>query len=486
MNPYLILSIIIAYFLVLLLISIFTSRKADSDSFFIGNKTSPWYIVAFGMIGASLSGVTFISVPGWVLSSNFYYMQMVLGYMLGYAVIVHVLLPVYYRLNLTSIYTYLEKRFGKTSYKTGAFYFLISRLIGASFRLFIVANVLQLTVFAKLNIRFELTIVLTLLFIYIYTFKGGIKTIVWTDMLQTFFMLLAVVLSVIYISRSLDFSFTDLLARISESEYSTVFNMSDWREVSFFPKQFFSGVFMAIAMTGLDQDMMQKNLSCRNLRDSQKNVYWYGSMFVPVNLLFLGLGVLLIIFSQSKGLVLPLESDDLFPSIVTGNFPGFLAIIFLLGLIAAAYSSADSALTSLTTSFTVDILEAKNLPEKKLKRLRWTVHIGMSVLIGIIIMAFKFLNNEAVIKNLFAAASYTYGPLLGLFAFGLITKLELRDKWVPLVALLSPGLTFLFKLLIERLVTNYEFAYEILIINGIITVLGLFIISRKTVKKGSA
>ncbi|MBN1950467.1 MAG: sodium:solute symporter [Bacteroidales bacterium] len=478
MKPVLILCIILGYFLLLLVISYFTSRKADNNSFFVGNRVSPWYVVAFGMIGASLSGVTYISVPGYVVTGDFYYMQMVLGFVIGYAVIAEVLLPLYYRLQLTSIYAYLGERYGRSSYKTGSFFFLISRLIGASFRLFLVAEVLHLTVFESLHVHYLGTVGITLALIFVYTFKGGIRTIVWTDTLQTFFMLLAVGLSIYFISRLLDLNFGSMVSAISSDPHAKLFNW-DWKAAGFFPKQFISGIFMAIVMTGLDQDMMQKNLSCRNLKDAKKNMYWYGSMFVPINLLFLGLGVLLIMYvNVTPGLLMPGKTDELFPMVIQSiSHPQLLGIVFLLGLIAAAYSSADSALTALTTSFTIDILEGDKLPEKKLKNLRWKVHIGMAVIIGIIIFAFRLLNNEAVIKKLYEIASYTYGPLLGLFAFGLLTKLQVKDKWVPLVAVLSPGLTYLLKMGVEHF-ASYQFAFELLILNGIISFAGLMIISK--------
>jgi solute:Na+ symporter, SSS family len=480
MNPYLILGLILAYFILLFIISHLTARKADNNSFFIGNKISPWYVVAFGMIGTSISGVTFISVPGWVLTSKFYYMQMVLGYLLGYAAIVHILLPVYYKLNLITIYTFLEKRFGKVSYKTGASFFLISRLIGSAFRLFVVANVLQLTVFDKLNIPFVFSITFTLLFIYIYTFRGGVKTIIWTDTIQTVFLLLSVVLSIILISRSLNLNFNSLARLVSTSEYSTIFNFTDWKQGSFFFKQFLSGAFITIVMTGLDQDMMQKNLSCRNLHDAQKNVYWYSASFIMVNLLFLSLGVLLVTYAATFNIVLPERSDDLFPLLATGGyFPAILGVIFIIGLIAAAYSSADSALTALTTSFTLDIIGAGNMPELKLKRLRWIVHVGISIVMGLIIMLFRWMNNDAIINNLFIAASYTYGPLLGLFAFGLFSRIKVRDRWVPIVAIASPGIAYVLKTFMESLIEGYHSGYEILVINGLITAIGLLVISRK-------
>ena len=480
MNPYHILGVILVYFIILFFISQITSRNADSNTFFIGNRRSSWYLVSFGMIGASLSGVTFISVPGWVLTSKFYYMQIVLGYLLGYAAIIHLLLPIYYKLNLTSIYTYLGSRFGKVSYKTGASFFLLSRLIGASFRLFIVANVLQITIFDKLHVHFAFTIIITLLFIYLYTFRAGIKTIVWTDTLQTLFMLLAVIFTVIFISKSLHLDLKEFFTMLKSSETTTIFNFHDWRKGSFFIKQFLSGAFITIVMTGLDQDMMQKNLSCRNLKDAQKNMYWYSSLLVPVNLLFLSLGALLIIYSHSHGISIPERSDDLFPLIATGGtLPAFIGIIFILGLVAAAYSSADSALTALTTSFTIDILGAGNLPEARLKKIRWAVHILMSLTIGGIIFVFRLLNNEAVISSLFTAAGYTYGPLLGLFAFGIFSKRNIKDVWVPLVAILSPVFTFFVKLILESVITNYHSSYELLLVNGIITIIGLIVISKR-------
>ncbi len=481
MNPYLILAVILGYFTLLLIISTITAKKANSKSFFIGNRRSPWYIVSFGMIGASLSGITFISVPGWVLTSKFYYMQMVFGYLLGYAAIVHVLLPLYYKLNLTSIYAYLKSRFGIVSYKTGAVFFLISRIIGASFRLFIVANVLQITVFDKLGIPFVLTIFITLMFIYIYTFRGGIKTIVWTDTLQTLFMLTAVIVSIIFIAHSLNLDLKSLYYSIANDENSKVFNFSSWREGSFFFKQFLSGAFITIVMTGLDQDMMQKNLSCRNLKDAQKNMYWYSALLVPVNILFLSLGILLVQFSFAKGIQLPEYTDNLFPLLATGeHMPAILGIIFMLGLIAAAYSSADSAITALTTSVTIDIFDAENLEEQKLRKLRWMIHVVVSLIIGAVIFVFRILNNEAVISTLFKAAGYTYGPLLGLYAFGLFTKLHLRDIYVPIVAICAPVFSFLIKKLLEMLISDYHASFEILVLNGFITFVGLLVIAKRS------
>lgn len=480
MNPYHILIIIVAYFTILFIISHFTSRKANSDTFFIGNRKSPWYLVSFAMIGTSISGVTFISVPGWVLGSKFYYMQLVLGYLLGYATIIHVLLPIYYKLNLTTIYTYLATRFGKISYKTGASFFLLSRLVGSSLRLFLVTFVLQETIFKHLNVPFFVTIIGSLILIYAYTFRGGVKTIVWTDSFQTLLFLLAVIFSIVFVGKLLNLDFKGLVGAIYNSEYSTVFNFTHWREGSFFLKQFLSGAFIAIVMTGLDQDMMQKNLSCRTLRDSQKNMYWYSALLVPVNLLFLSLGALLVLYSQQNGIPIPDNSDKLYPLLATGGyFPVIIGIVFILGLIAAAYSSADSALTALTTSFTINILGAGRFEEKKLKRVRWIVHILMSLLTGLFIYIFNIYNSDAVIDTVFTAAIYTYGPLLGLFAFGIFSKRKVKDPAVPFIAILSPLFTYLVKLGLGAMIENYKSSYELLVVNGIITILGLLIFSRK-------
>lgn len=482
MQPLVILFILIGYFTLLFAISIFTSRNAGDQSFFIGDRKSPWYLVAFGMIGASLSGVTFISVPGWVGSNQFSYMQMVLGYILGYIVIAKVLLPVYYKLNLTSIYTYLDQRYGKTAYKTGAAFFLFSRIIGASFRLFLVANVLQITIFDAWNIPFALTVLLTIALIWLYTFKGGIKTIVWTDTLQTTFMLLAVGLSVYYIASAMDLSFVQMFKAVSKSEFSRIFFLDNPKEKTFFIKQFLSGAFITIVMTGLDQDMMQKNLSCRNLKDAQKNMYWYGTAFLPVNLLFMSLGALLFIYAQQFNIAIPEQTDNLFPVIATqGYLKPIVGILFMLGLIAAAYSSADSALTALTTSFCIDILDIPNkaIPQKKREHIRIMIHVGISVLLGLVILAFKALNNESVINALFTIAGYTYGPLLGLYAFGLFTKYSVKDKWVWVIAIISPLICILINKFSESLFFGYKFGYELLILNGMFTFLGLLLIKKK-------
>ncbi len=483
MSPYLVIVIILAYFFVLITISHFTSRNANNDAFFLGNRKSPWYIVAFGMIGASLSGVTFISVPGWVVSNNFSYMQMVIGYLLGYAIIANILMPMYYRLNLTSIYSYLGNRFGVYSYKTGSSFFLLSRIIGASFRLFLVANVLQITVFNNLNIPFVITVVITILLIWLYTFKGGIKTIIWTDSLQTLFMLVAVGVSIVLISKQLDFDFKTVFNTVVESKHSKLFYFNDFKNANYFFKQFFAGAFIAVVMTGLDQDMMQKNLSCKNIGEAKKNMYWFSITLIPVNLMFMSLGVLLVVFAHKNGIALPERTDDLFPIIATqGYLSPIVTIFFIIGLIAAAYSSADSALTALTTSFTVDILNVKDKTESELKKIRKKVHIGVSIVLLIVILIFNAINNESVISAIFKVAGYTYGPLLGMYAFGLFTKYNTRDKLVPVVAILSPVICYFLSHYSEILFNGYSFGFELLILNGVITFLGLFLLAKVNIQ----
>ena len=480
MTPFLVLTVILLYFGLILVISQVTGRHADNASFFIGNRRSPWYVVAFGMIGASLSGVTFISLPGWVGDSQFSYMQIVLGYLLGYFIVIQVLLPLYYRLNLTSIYTYLDGRFGWRSYKTGASFFLISRIMGASFRLFLVANVLHISVFSSWNIPFWATVVITILLIWLYTFRGGIKTIIWTDTLQTLFMLLAVIVTVVLIAQELDLNFAGLAREVAQSDYSRIFFFSDWKAGNHFIKQVLSGVFIVVVMTGLDQDMMQKNLSCRNLKDAKKNMYWMSIALVPVNLLFLSLGALLFIFAARHSIPLPEQSDDLFPLIATrGYLSPMVSIFFIIGLVAAAYSSADSALTSLTTSFTVDIMNGSSLPEKQLQRLRKMVHIGISLVLLVVILLFKLINNQNVISAIFTAAGYTYGPLLGFYSFGLLTKYRVRDRWMPVIAIASPLISYIISSHSESWFNGYQFGFELLIMNGLLTFLGMLLIRKR-------
>ena len=480
MSPQKVLLVISVYFVLLIVISYFTSRRADTTTFFTGDRQSPWYLVAFGMIGASLSGVTFISVPGWVNDSQFTYMEVVLGYLVGYFVIANVLMPLYYRLNLTSIYSYLETRFGFWSYKTGAFFFLISRTFGASARLFLVATVMQLAIFDQWNIPFWVTVLVTILLIYIYTFRGGIKTIVWTDTLQTLFMLLAVIVSIILIGNAMDLSFEGMVSTIKGSKYANIF-VWDWNSDKNFSKQFMAGAFIAIAMTGLDQDMMQKNLTCRNLKDAQKNMYWFSITLVFVNLLFLSLGVLLYLYAAQEGIAIPEKSDELYPTLAINHMNDFAAIAFVLGITAAAYSSADSALTALTTSFCVDFLDFDKRPEGTRKKTRMFVHIVFSLLVFLVIMGFELLNNDAVISTVFKIAGYTYGPLLGLYALGLFSKLRLKDRWVPLVCLLAPLVLYVIDSQSEAWFGGFKFGFATLIVNGILTVVGLIIISKTAV-----
>ena len=480
MQPIHILFLIATYFFALYLISYFTGKSANNATFFKANNSSPWYLVAFGMIGASLSGVTFISVPGWVESQNMSYMQMVLGYTVGYAVIGLVLLPLYYRLNLTSIYTYLRDRFGNSSYKTGASFFLLSRTIGAAFRLFLVANVLQLIVFDKIGVPFWVTVILAILFIWIYTNKGGIKTIVWTGTLQTLFMLIAVAVCIYAVMDEMHVD--SLFSFVAESDYSKVFYFDNWKSGSYFWKRFMAGVFVAIVMTGLDQDMMQKNLTCRNLKDAQKNMFWYTVVLIIVNFFFLALGVLLTEFASKYGI--DAHKDELFPIIATkGNLGLATSLFFVLGLIAAAYSSADSALTSLTTSFSIDIQEIdKKKDEKEREKIRKKNHILFSGILIVTILIFKyFIANESVIEKIFVFANYTYGPLLGLYAFGLFSKLQVRDKWVPLVCILSPILCYILNIMCLTYF-EFDFGFALLIVNGLITLLGLLTIAKWTIK----
>ncbi|MBG6128747.1 Na+/proline symporter [Aquimarina sp. EL_43] len=479
MQPLHILLLIAAYFGILLLISYFTGKNSGNDAFFKANRQSPWYIVAFGMIGASLSGVTFISVPGWIEASQFSYMQVVLGYILGYTVIGTVLLPLYYKLNLTSIYTYLDERFGNYSYKTGASFFLLSRVVGASFRLFLVANVLQSILFDALGVPFWVTVIITILLIWLYTFKSGIKTIVWTDTLQTLFMLIAVGVAIYYVSDDLGIQGSNLLGYVLESDLSRMFFFDDFKSANYFWKQFLSGAFIAIVMTGLDQDMMQKNLTCRSLKDAQKNMFWFTIVLTIVNFIFLGLGLLLTQYASQNGI--DAHKDQLFPVIATQSGLGFgIAIFFVLGLIAAAYSSADSALTSLTTSFSIDILdiEKKYSPADQVKT-RKKIHILFSFILVLVIIAFKYIiKDESVIAKLFVFAGYTYGPLLGLYAFGLFTKLKVKDNLVPIIAILSPILSYIISENSD-LWFGFKFGFFILILNGFLTFLGLILIRRK-------
>jgi len=462
-----------------------TGKNDSNVDFFKAGKKSPWYLVAFGMIGASLSGVTFISVPGWVEASQFSYFQVVLGYMVGYFVVAFVLLPVYYKLNLTSIYEYLFHRFGFVSHKTGAFFFFVSRVLGAAFRLYLVAIVLQQFIFDEWNVPFEITVVISILLIWIYTFRGGIKTIVWTDTLQTLFMISAVLLSIYFIIDSLGWTFSEFLASEELKSYSTIFNTGSILDKGYFLKSFFGGVFITICMTGLDQDMMQKNLTCKSLKDAQKNMLSFSVVLTFVTFLFMLLGALLFIYAKQNNIEIPLlddkpKTDLLFPEIALNSGLGItLGITFILGLIAAAYSSADSALTSLTTSFCVDILNMKGKSEKEQKTIRKKTHIGMSVLLVLVIISFKYILNSNVIDSLLTVAGYTYGPLLGLFAFGIFTNYKIKDRYVWIVALASVAIVFMLGNIPADYLGGYVIGYELLPLNGLFTFLGLMLIRRK-------
>lgn len=478
-----ILSCFIAYTLLLFGVMWLSSRRsADNDSFFRGQRKSPWFVVAYGMIGASLSGVTFMSVPGGVYSGQFTYLPLVFGYVLGYAVIALVLLPLYYRLNVTSIYSYLHQRFGIASEKTGALFFIISRLLGSAMRMYLVVFILYEFVFKEWGIPFWVPAVIFIAIILLYTFRGGLKTVVWTDTLQTTFLILAAVVTVIVILRELDLSYFQLLKHSAAEGYTRVFE-TDPTAGKYYWKQIVSGMFITITMTGLDQDMMQKNLTCKNLRDAQKNVLTSSMLFIVVNVLFLSLGAALIAYAQSTGFALPVNeagvvvADKIFPSIAF-YLSSFTAVVFVLGMVAAGYSSADGTLTALTTTFCYDFLKFGNKDEKQELRIRRLVHVGFALLYLLVIIAFRPFHNQSLIDTLFDIAGFTYGPLLGLFTFGLYTKRDVRDKWVPVIAVISPVVCYILKVYMP-VWTGYHFGFEILLLNGLLTFLGLMLITRK-------
>ena len=485
MSSVLILTIILLYFLGLFTISYLTKGNDDNSTFFSANKQSPWYLVAFGMIGASLSGITFISVPGDVGKFEFSYFQVVIGYLVGYFVVAYMLLPIYYKKNVTSIYEYLKDRFGPISHKTGAFFFFISRIIGASFRLFLVAIVLQKFVFDSFQIPFEFTVIFSILLIWLYTYRGGIKTIVWTDTLQTTFMILSVVLTIYFINQSLNWSFSEFINSNNFKKFNDIIVNESFLQRNHFIKSFIGGIFITICMTGLDQDMMQKNLTCRSLREAQKNMVVFSIVLVFITFLFLVLGALLFIYAEKNNIPIPelngsLNPDLLFPEIALNSGLGIIVgITFLLGLIAAAYSSADSALTSLTTSFCVDFMNLESKGLKEQKRIRKTTHALMSFVLVIVILIFEKYLTTNVIDGLLTVAGYTYGPLLGLFAFGIFTKRSIEDKYVWIVATLSVFSVIMISKIPPSYLGNYIIGYELLPINGAITFLGLKLISRK-------
>ena len=465
----LILSVVAVYFLVLLLFSKLTSGKSDNETFFRANGQSRWYMVAFGMVGASISGISFVSVPGMVLHSGMTYLQMCLGFILGYFAIAFLLLPVYYKFQLTTIYSYLEQRLGKRSYKTGASFFLLSKMTGAAVRFYVVCAILQRFVLDAYSIPFPVTVVMMVGLIWLYTRKGGIKTLVWTDSFQTFCLLLALVLIIFHVMGLLHYSVSDAFEAILGDGRSRVFVFDDVLNRQYFWKQFLSGVFVAVVMTGLDQDMMQKNLTCKTLREAQKDMCTYGFAFVPVNLLFLCLGILLAQLAQSQGVMMPNASDDLLPMFAaTGRLGSSVVVLFTIGIVAASFSSADSAMTALTTSWCVDIME-----KPKDEPLRRRTHLLIALLFVLFILAFRTLNSTSVIDAIYILCSYTYGPLLGLFAFGLLTKCETNDHWVPYICVASPLICYGIDVSASHFL-GYQFGYELLMLNGLLTFLGLW------------
>lgn len=478
MNPLVVFILIGGYFGLLLTIAWFTSRKANTETFFIANRKSPWFLVAFAMIGTTISGVTFISVPGEVGNSGFSYLQFVMGNLVGYWLVAAFLLPVYYRMKLISIYTFLGERFGPWAHKTGSFFFIISKLIGAAFRLYLAAMVLQIAFFDAFHIPFYVTVIVSIMLIWIYTFKGGIKTIVWTDTLQTLFLVSAVVLSIVTISKSLDWNFMAMVREVSQDTSSTVFTW-DWKSGNNFFKQFFAGIATTMVIVGMDQDQMQKNLTCKSLPDARKNMVVFSFAFIVTVFLFLCLGALLYLYAVNRQIQLPSNSDDVFSFLALNHLGTAVGIAFLVGVIAAAYSSADSALASLTTTLSIDFLGVEKLQEEQRNRIKTRSHLLFSALLILVILLFRAINNQSVVVAVFTVAGYTYGPILGLFLFGLLSKRNVRDKWVPLVAVLSPVLSYLISAFSQELLFGYRFGFEIMILNGLLMFTGLLIFSVK-------
>lgn len=471
---------VLLYFAALMLFSRITARRGDNNqTFFRANRRSPWYMVAFGMVGASISGITFVSVPGMTMFTGMTYVQMCIGFILGYFAVAFVLLPVYYRLNLTTIYTYLKERLGMRSYKTGAWFFLISKMTGAAVRFYVVCIILQRFVLDAIGVPFALTVVAMVTLIWLYTRRGGIKTLVWTDTFQTTCMFAALILIIYNVMGQLGMSATDAVRAIAADEHSRMFVMDDWISKQNFWKQFLSGAFVVIVMTGLDQDMMQKNLTCRTLREAQKDMCTYGFAFVPANILFMALGILLMQLAQKDGIALPASGDELLPMFAaTGRLGSTVVVLFTIGIVAASFSSADSALTALTTSYCVDIRQREG--DEQLRR---RAHIGIAIVFGMFILLFKTLNSTSVIDAIYILCSYTYGPLLGLFAFGLFTRRKPCDKLVPYIAVASPIVCFALEKTAMQC-WGYKFGYELLMINGLLTFMGLYasgIVGRKRV-----
>ncbi len=478
MSPVFLFSFVVAYFLILLLVAWYTGRNSNNESFFIGNKSSNWMLVAFGMVGTSLSGVTFVSVPGAVAKESFAYFQVTLGYLIGYVVIAYVLLPLYYRLNLTSIYNYLHKRLGFTSYKTGAGFFILSRTLGATARLYLVVNILQDAILNSFNIPFWATTLIILVMILLYTFEGGVKTIVWTDTLQTTCMLLGLVICVVYILSNLHMGFGDSLQAMHEKGYSRIFFTNPDSKL-FFVKQVLAGAFITITMTGMDQEMMQKNISVKTLKNSQKNVISMSIVLSAVILIFLFLGGLLYLYATQ--LNLPVTGDKLFPAIALQHMPPFVSVIFIIALISALFPSADGAITALTSTFCIDIIgmqRRNDLTDTQKKKMRQRVHLSFAALFLVFVMVFKWINDSSMIGLILKVATFTYGPLLGLFTFGILLKRSVKDKWVPVVCIASPVICFILDKFQKQLFGSFELGLELLIINGLITFIGLWLISK--------
>ena len=476
MNEIITIVTILGYFLLLLLVSHLTARDSSNDSFFRAGRRSPWFLVAFGMIGTSVSGVSFVSVPGYVGVTQMTYLQMCIGFFFGYLVIAFLLLPMYYRRGLASIYSYLEQRFGLASQKSGSVLFLLSKMTGACARFYLVCLILQQFVFERFGVPFIVTVLIILVLVWLYTRRAGIRTLVYTDSLQTLCMLTALVVVIVLVMGKMNLDWGALCQTVSESEYSRIFVWDDWMSKQSFWKQFLSGVFVAIVMTGLDQDMMQKNLTCKNLREAQKDMCTYGVCFIPVNFLFLVLGVLLYTFAAGQGIDVPAKTDQLFPMLVQEGWFGYgVTVLFVLGIAAAAFSSVDSALTALTTSFCIDILdiEKKQLDEGRATRIRRRVHIAVVFVFVIFTLIFKALNSTSVIDAIYIMASYTYGPLLGLFAFGLFTRKMPRDRFIPVVCVLSPVICYALSVIVPQY-TGYQFGYELLMLNGLLTFAALW------------
>ena len=472
---------VLLYFAALMLFSRVTARGGDNNqTFFRANRRSPWYMVAFGMVGASISGITFVSVPGMTMFTGMTYVQMCIGFILGYFAVAFVLLPVYYRLNLTTIYTYLKERLGLRSYKTGAWFFLISKMTGAAVRFYVVCIILQRFVLDAIGVPFALTVVAMVALIWLYTRRGGIKTLVWTDTFQTTCMFAALILIIYNVMGQLGMSATDAVKAIAADEHSRMFVLDDWISTQNFWKQLLSGAFVVIVMTGLDQDMMQKNLTCRTLREAQKDMCTYGFAFVPANMLFMALGVLLMMLAQKDGIALPASGDELLPMFAaTGRLGSTVVVLFTIGIVAASFSSADSALTALTTSYCVDIRQREG--DEQLRR---RAHIGIAVVFGLFILMFKTLNSTSVIDAIYIMCSYTYGPLLGLFAFGLFTNRKPCDKLVPYIAVASPLVCFVLEKTAMQC-WGYKFGYELLMINGLLTFVGLYVSGRDGERRAS-